>query len=81
MKAKKRPVLDAVIVLIGLLVVGFGGRAVSVIWAKDYFYAGLWSSAVLLLGAFISAFGVWISGIKIRKLSGKFFITFPKKRP
>jgi hypothetical protein len=79
MKDKKLPVLGAFIVLIGLLVVDFGGRMVSVIGTKDYFYADLWSSVVLLFGACISSFGVWVAGVRIRRLGGKLFITIHKK--
>jgi hypothetical protein len=79
MKTKERPIVGGVVVLVGLLVVGLGGRAVSIIGTKDYFSADAWSSVVFIFGTLVSAFGVWISGIKIKGLGRKLNLKISKK--
>jgi hypothetical protein len=79
MKAKKRPIIGGILVFVGLLEIGFGGRAVSIIGTKDYFSADAWSSGVLIFGMLISALGVWISGAKIKRLGKKSAIKVSKK--
>jgi hypothetical protein len=80
MRANRQVILGGVFVLVGLSVIGFGGRAVSMIGTKDYFSADAWSIAFLIVGTSISAFGYWISGVRIKSRDGKVEIKFTKKR-
>jgi hypothetical protein len=37
MKAKKRPIIGGILVFVGLLEIGFGGRAVSIIGTGEWY--------------------------------------------